>query len=64
LSVDMTRRRAIDYSAQHGDLGVADARGESETQGLATIQLRMRIKKHLKEEHTKLNSKSLRSNDP
>jgi hypothetical protein len=32
----MTRRRAIDYTAQHGGLGVAGACGESEIQGLAT----------------------------
>jgi hypothetical protein len=60
----MTRRRAINYTTQHGRLGVVGAREESETQGLATTQLRMRIKKHLKEEHIELNLKSLMFDDP
>jgi hypothetical protein len=44
LSVDMTRRKAINYTTQHGRLGVAGVQGESETQGLATTKLRMCIK--------------------
>jgi hypothetical protein len=34
--LDMTRCRAIDYTDQHGGLGAAGARRESEIQGLAT----------------------------